>query len=76
MPPPKKMKPSASRAARSNATSPGSRPSYVLPWRTNSQESDKADNHYDELEPGRLFTHGQLNDPHYRGSALLPDSSP
>jgi hypothetical protein len=23
----------------------------------------RLDNHYDELEPGRLFTHGQLNDP-------------
>jgi hypothetical protein len=28
----------------------------------------RPDSHYDELEPGRLFTHGQLTDPMTAGS--------
>jgi hypothetical protein len=32
----------------------------------------RLDNLFDELEPGRLFTYGQLNDAMTGGPALLP----
>ncbi|MDQ6899915.1 MAG: hypothetical protein M3072_10485 [Candidatus Dormibacteraeota bacterium] len=36
----------------------------------------RLDNLFDELEPGRLFTHGQLNDAMTGGPALLPILGP